>query len=402
MSRGGAPSALLVAVLRLAPQAPAPAVPPAGPARDRAIAALHERAAGAATGSTEAAGVSRELERVGAAYLEEGAVDRATELLAEAYALDEENGLVLAELTLCYVRAEDYENARFYLRRAEERVHRAPPEIYGVLGDAYFGLHRLDDAVSAWSEYVRLGGTDAEVLRRLARARDELAVSRGQRSLAFDHFTIFADAGVSQELLRAAGENLEGAYAAQAPLFGGRIAASQLVVLYSGRAYFSLVSVPDWVSGLYDGKIRVSVETEAIAPGSSRSVLSHELAHALIRSGSRDRAPAWFHEGLAQWCEGRRIPVREVAAAVGARPASSYGALESGFGRGAARAAVRATYAQALSLVEYLVATRGVGAITCVLARLAGDAESFDAALSEETGLSEKQLFEGWKKWAGV
>jgi tetratricopeptide (TPR) repeat protein len=402
LSLGAAPAALLAAALGLAPQPPTPAVPPAGPARDRAIAALHDRAADAAPGSTEAAGVSRDLERIGAAYLEEGAVDRATELLSEAYALDEENGLVLAELTLSYVRAEDYENARFYLRLAEERVHRAPPEIYGVLGDAYFGLHRLDDAMLAWSEYVRLGGTDTDVLRRLARARDELAVSRGQRSLAFDHFTVFADAGVSQELLRAAGEDLEAAYAAQGSLFGGRIAAPQLVVLYSGRAYFSLVSVPDWVSGLYDGKIRVSVEAESIAPGSSRSVLAHELAHALIRSGSRDRAPAWFHEGLAQWCEGRRIPVREVARAVGPRPASSYGALDSGFGRGASRQAVRATYAQALSLVEFLIAVRGVGAITCVLARLAEGADSLDAALGEETGFSEKQLFEGWKKWAGV
>ena len=42
-------------------------------------------------------------------------------------AIDEENGLALAGLTLCYVRAEDYENAHFYLRLAEERSSRAPP-----------------------------------------------------------------------------------------------------------------------------------------------------------------------------------------------------------------------------------------------------------------------------------
>jgi tetratricopeptide (TPR) repeat protein len=297
-------------------------------------------------------------------------VDRATELLSEAYTLDEESGLVLAELTLCYVRAEDYENARFYLRLAEERAHRAPFEIYGVLGDAYFGLHRLDDAVLAWSEYVRLGGTDPDVVKRLARARDELAVSRGQRSMSFEHFTVFADAGVGQQLLR--------------------------------RAYFSLASVPDWVSGLYDGKIRVSVEAEAIAPGSSRSVLAHELAHALIRAASGDRAPAWFHEGLAQWSEGRRILVKDVSAAVGRHPAATFAALDAGFGRAQSRAAVRSTYAQALSMVEYLIAIRGPGAITCILARLAEEAASFDAALREEAGLSEKQLFEGWKKWAGA
>jgi hypothetical protein len=219
--------------------------------------------------------------------------------------------------------------------------------------------------------------------------------------MRFEHFTVFADADVSQELLRLAGEDLEAAYAEQAPLLGGQIAAPQLVVLYSGRSYFSLASVPDWVSGLYDGKIRVSVEAEAVAPGSSRSVLAHELAHALIRSGSRDHAPAWFHEGLAQWCEGRRILVRDVPAAIGRHPAPSFAALDAGFG-GQPRAAVRSTYAQALSMVEYLVAVRGLGAVTCILARLSEGAGAFDAALREETGLSEKAMFEGWRRWAGV
>jgi hypothetical protein len=220
--------------------------------------------------------------------------------------------------------------------------------------------------------------------------------------MRFEHFTVFADADVSQELLRLAGEDLEAAYAEQAPLLGGQIAAPQLVVLYSGRSYFSLASVPDWVSGLYDGKIRVSVEAEAVAPGSSRSVLAHELAHALIRSGSRDHAPAWFHEGLAQWCEGRRILVRDVPAAIGRHPAPSFAALDAAFGQGQPRAAVRSTYAQALSMVEYLVAVRGLGAVTCILARLSEGAGAFDAALREETGLSEKAMFEGWRRWAGV
>jgi len=402
LNPGAVPALLLAAAQQVAPPPAIPAVPPAGPSRDRAIAGIHRQAAEAAPGSRQAAEVSRDLERMGAAYLAEGALDRATELLSEAYALDEESGLVLAELTLCYVRAQDYDNARFYLREAEERAHRAPPEIYGVLGDAYFGLHRLDDAVLAWSEYVRLGGTEPDVLRRLSRARDELAVSRGQRSMRFEHFTVFADADVPQEVLRLAGEDLEAAYAEQAPLFGGKIAAPQLVVLYSGRSYFSLASVPDWVSGLYDGKIRVSVEAEAIAPGSSRSVLAHELAHALIRSGSRDHAPAWFHEGLAQWCEGRRIPVRDVSGTVGRHPAPSFAALDAGFGKGLPRASVHSTYAQALSMVEYLVAARGLGAITCILARLSERGGPFDLALREETGLSEKAMFEGWRRWAGV
>jgi tetratricopeptide (TPR) repeat protein len=392
--------AALVAVLVLAEQAP-DAVAPPGSGRDRAIAALHARAAMATLGTRDAARLSGELERIGAAYLAEGDLGRSTELLSEAYALDEENGLVLAELTLCYVRAGDLDFAQFYLRRAQERVSRAPAEIYAVLGDAYLGLHRLDDAVLAWSEFFRFGGIDPALLARLARAKDELAVSRGQRSLAFDHFTIFADAGVSEDLVRRAGGDLEAAYAEQAPLLGARLEQPQIVILYSGRAYFSLASAPDWASGAFDGKIRVSVEPDASA-GSSASVLAHELAHALVRASSGDRVPGWFHEGLAQWCEGRRLPVREARAALGTHAAASIVGLEETFGRRVGRSAARASYAQALSLVEFLVAVRGVGAVACILHRLGEKGGQFEEALRAETGLSGAELFAGWKSWAGL
>lgn len=378
------------------------ASPPAGPERQKSIAQLHARAARVHPGSPDAARIASELERIAAAYLAEGQIGQASELLSEAYALDEENGLVLAELTLCDLRAGDFDAAHFDLRMAEERVTRAPPEVFGVLGEVYYGLHRLDDAVFAWEEFLRFGGSDPVLLARLARAREELALSRGQRALSFEHFSVFADVGVEEDLVRRAGEDLEASYASLVALFGWRLDRAQVVVLYSGRAYFSLVSVPDWGSGLFDGKIRVSVEPGATTPEALSAVLAHELAHALIRRTTGDRAPAWFHEGLAQWCEGRRLPVREVRGAVGADPADSARALDRRLMGQLARSAARASYAQALSLVEYLVAERGTGAIACLLARLFGMEGSFADALREEAGMSESELFAAWKRWAAL
>ena len=76
--------------------------------------------------------------------------------------------------------------------------------------------------------------------------------------------------------------------------------------------------------------------------------------------------------------------------------------LEGGFGRAQPRSAARSNYAQALSVVEFLIAARGVGAITCILARLSEGGGAFDDALRAETGYTEKELFAGWRKWAGV
>jgi len=397
--------ALTLAALLVGPASPGPRpTPPANPhrERDRAVAALQARAERAAPGSPEGAEVAAALEEIAAAYLAEGQTGRASELLSEAYALDEENGLVLAELTLCYVRADDFDVARFYLRRAEERVARAPSEIFGVLGEVYFDLHRLDDAIFAWEEFIRFGGTDPRILAKLARARDELAVSRGQRSQTLDHFTIYADPGIGEDLVRAAGSDLERAYAEQAEAFHRTLPGRQVVVLYAGRSYFSLVSVPDWSSGLFDGKIRVSVDPGGTPPAALAGVLTHELAHAMLRGSSGERLPPWFHEGLAQWCEGRRIPVREIRAAVGRSPAVSLAGLDAALSGKLPRAAARASYAQALSLVEYLAAIRGSGVLGCLLEAVADRGAGFEEALSSEADVSGAELFAGWRRWAGL
>ncbi len=391
-------AAALALALAAAPAASQDAPPPA--ARDRIVADLHARSAAAPAGSPEAVRVAGELERLGAAYLAEGDTGRASELLSEAYALDEGNGLILAELTLCHLRAGDPDAARFYLRLAEQSVTRAPPEIYAVLGDAYLSLHRLPDAVFAWEEFLRFGGTDPAVLARLAHAREELAVSRGQRSFEFDHFTVFADPSVPPEMLRRAGEILEAASTAQTPLLGPPPAGREVAVLYGSRAYFSLVSVPDWSSGLYDGKIRIGVDSGE-APAVLAAVLAHELAHARIRQACGGRAPLWFHEGLAQWCEGRRLTVRDAREATTVEPAAYPGGLDRAFSRRLSRKAARATYAQALSLVEHLIALRGEGSVACVLARLS-EGSSFEDALRKEAGLTEGELFASWRRWLGI
>src|SRR5262249_49596218 len=121
----------------------------------------------------------------------------------------------------------------------------------------------------------------------------------------------------------------------------------------------------------------------------------------LVRQASRGSAPVWLHEGIAQWCEGRRLPPRDASAAVGPAPAGSLDALGRRFGSRLHAATARASYAEALSLVEHLVDQRGEGALRCVLARLAAR-EPFREALWSETGLSPEQLYEGWRKWAKV
>jgi len=74
--------------------------------------------------------------------------------------------------------------------------------------------------------------------------------------------------------------------------------------------------------------------------------------------------------------------------------------LEASFARADLEGA-RASYAEALGLVEFLLQQRGSGAVSCLLADLAAGA-TIDSALSAETGWDSSTLLEAWVRWAGL
>jgi tetratricopeptide (TPR) repeat protein len=391
---------LLAAFALLVAGAAAAATPaaPQDPLHAR-VQAVRARAEGVRPGSAEAAAIASELGSIGRAYLEKGDSGRAVELLNEAYGWNEENGLVLALLTLAYVRRDDFPFARFYLDLAEQRAPHAPPQAYQVLGEVYYSLNRLEDAVAAWEHFQRLGGDSPKTLKALSKVRQELALASGQRQLDTDRFSLFWDPAISPSAVEAIADRLAKDYAEQSAFFATDLPSSQIVILYSGRTYFSFVSVPDWVSGLFDGKIRISLDPDAgLAPELS-GVLAHELAHSFMRQASADHAPGWLHEGIAQWLEGKRIARNEIRGEFHGRPAHSLAELEGNLASRADRAAARTNYVQALAVVEYLFERHGSGSVAC-LVRALGEGKSFPDALRSETGLTADELFRKWKEWA--
>jgi tetratricopeptide (TPR) repeat protein len=360
--------------------------------------ALRRRSQDVRPGTAEARSIAAELGRIGRGYLEKDDSGRAIELLQEAYGFDEDNGLVLSLLTLAYVRRSDFPFARFYLDLAEQRAPRAPPQAYEILGEVYYSLNRLDDAVVAWEHFQRLGGESPATLKRLSKVRQELALASGQRHLETEKFSVFWDPAIPPVMIERVADGLDANYREQSTFFGSELPNAQIVILYGGRSYFSLVSVPDWVSGLFDGKIRLSLDPDGGLTDELGAVLAHELAHSFIRHASSDRAPGWLHEGLAQWWEGKRILRYEIRDEFRGRP-YSLGELERNLAGHSDRAAARLNYVQALAIVEYLVERHGSGAVACLVRGL-GEGRTFAVALKAETGLTPDELFRKWKEWA--
>jgi len=392
--------ALLISLALILSGASADAAEP-GTDLGKQLAAVRRRAAAVSPGTPAARDLARDLAQIGVGYLEAGDTGRAIELLEEAYGWNEQDGLLLAELTLAYVRAENYPFARFYLELAERQAAGAPPEIYGTLGDVYYGLNRVEDAVLAWEQFERLRGHDPSVLKRLSAARQELSLARGQKVLELDDFTIYSDAAISPDMVDRVSQHLAEDYTAMSGFFQVRLPYSQVVILYAGRAYFSLVSIPDWVGGLFDGKIRISLDPEGGMTPRLDAVLRHELSHALIRHASGDRAPGWVHEGLAQWFEGKRLTIHDQREIFKNRRPVSIAEMDESFGRKTDRATAQSNYGEALGLIEYLIQHRGEGALVCLLRDLAEDM-SIEEALDRETGLTPGRLVSAWKAWVGL
>lgn len=378
--------------------APAPAAAPVDELHSQLL-ALRRRSEGIRPGTPDARPVAAELARIGRGYLEKGDTGRAVELLEEAYGWDEENGLVLALLTLAYVRRSEFPFARFYLDLAEQRAPRAPAQAYQILGEIYYSLNRLEDAVLAWEHFQTLGGESPATLSRLSKVRQELALALGQRYLETEKFSFFWDPAIPAPVVESIANRLATAYREQSEFFATELPASQIVILYTGRSYFSLVSIPDWVSGVFDGKIRVSLDPDGGLTGELSAVLSHELAHSFIRHSSADRAPGWLHEGIAQWLEGKRIPVSEMRGEFRRHAPHSLGEMEGNLARRSDRAVARSNYVQSLAIVEYLFERHGGGAVACLVRDL-GEGRTFAEALKVETGLTPDELFRNWKAWA--
>ena len=367
---------------------------------DARLAALRRAEQGARPPAPRA--LAAELARIGRAYLDAGRLGPAIEVLEEAVARAPEDAGSLARLILALTRREDFEFARSYLDLAQEREPAAgDSDIYAEIGNRLSSVHRVDDAVVAWELYRASGGSDRSVLARLDRARRELSATPGQRTLTSDRFTIFGDEAVPEADLARIEGALSREYDRQADLFGAPLGSPQVVVVHAGRRYFSLISIPDWVSGVFDGNIRVSLDATRPFASQAESVLSHELAHAFIRRVSRGRAPGWLHEGLAQWCSGRRIPRSEFRRELGPARPRSLPEMEGNLTADFDPQKARANYAEALGLVEYLIERRGEGSVFCLVRDLGAGADMTEA-LRNEAQMTASELVAGWKAWAGL
>jgi len=339
------------------------------------------KAEGAArTGGPDAAMVAAEAHHAAAMLeLAKGDLEHALDDERTALTYQPEQPALLLNAAYLYLRKSEYKQSLYYLDRAK-RLAPDSPEVAKLEGWAYYGMNKIDRAVSEWKRALALR-RDPEVEAALEKAERDKEEEESYHENESAHFRLKYNGAAEPSLARDVLRTLEAHFSAIENALNYTPPESIGVILYTQQAFADITQAPGWVGALNDGRIRVPVQGLSGVNAELSRVLKHELTHSFIKQKTRGLAPTWIQEGLAQWMEGKRSSDNGAVLAeiYGKGHAAPLARLEgSWMGLDGNQAAY--AYAWALANIEYIVQADGMNDIERILDRIASG-ESTESAL---------------------
>ncbi len=360
-----------------------------------ALAKFEQAAAADATDRAVQRNLALTKARLAWVRLERGESDEAVHAFEEANRLRPDEGAVLLGLGAAHLYRGDVREAEVFLQRALEAD---PTQILALmlLGEIAYRRDDLQAARARFESARRLDPSDAAVRERLDLILAEAGAQKEVRRLESRHFAVRFEREQGEVPARVVLARLESARQEIGRRLGVYPERKIPVVLAAGGAFHEHAQTPDWVQGLFDGKIRLPAEGAMSDGAALDRALRHEYTHALVHERTRGRAPTWLSEGLAIACEGRGtdrerrivqssdhlIPIRELHGSFLTLP----------------RTEVPLAYAESAAAVEYLLRRHGTAAVRTLLTRV-GESKDFAAAFLDATGVTYAEFQTGWLRW---
>lgn len=171
-----------------------------------------------------------------------------------------------------------------------------------------------------------------------------------------------------------------------------------VVELFPVQQFLSSYGGAVAVAGVFDGRVRVPFADLRSLHPQLVEILSHELAHAMIAGATRDQAPKWFHEGLAEHVEmgtGRVNPLKDLQARGHVLAFSTVEPILAGF---AEPQLVDLAYSEAAWAVHFLESRWGVSALHR-MQRAFADGLDTERAIHRVTGLDLAAFDRAFWRW---
>jgi tetratricopeptide (TPR) repeat protein len=304
---------------------------------------------------------------------------------------------LLLNLSVLYLRQSQFTAALEPLERAHRLAPDSSPVAHDVaklLGWAYYGANKLDQAIEEWKRSERLHA-DPEVGQALAKAERDKVEEESYKEGETAHFALKYSGTSTPHLASGILRALEDDFQDLESQLGYTPPEQIAVILYTEQGFADITQAPNWVGALNDGRIRIPVQgLSEVTPQLAR-VLKHELTHSFVGQKSHGRAPTWLQEGVAQWMEGRRSS--NAASALldaAAQGIPSLGAF-SGSWMSLSGSSAAFAYAWSLAVVETIIDSGGVSDISRLLDRIAaGSVEDAlrDVLRSDDSDLAQQTV----------
>ena len=336
--------------------------------------------------------VARCFESWGWSTLRQGRADEAVLLFRQGLRQSPDAPALLRGLGLAAVHAGRAEDALAPLEAAARTD--ADAEVRLLLAHLY---DRRDDASRALAHLGAVLDADPshEAARRLRdKMGREARAEAGFRREVTASFLVKWRAGGDADARRALLAGLSTARDRVVAQLGAVPRERVTVILYDAAQFQEVAGVHGWVTGLFDGKIRLPAGGALPPHRELERTLAHEYAHAVIHDLARGRAPRWLHEGLAQVLEGAtpdpmlRVPGRPTLAGVEELLAD------------ADPARARTGYDVALWVAHDLLDRGGMPAMRQLMERL-GRGEAIATAVPAVYGLPLAELEHQWRRVLG-
>jgi len=323
--------------------------------------------------------------------LGKGDVDAAVQQYRQALVFDPKNVGLLLNLAALYLRQSEFSEALDPLEHAR-RIAPDSPDVFKLMGWAYYGAGKTADAIDAWTQAERLR-PDREVEQALEKAQRDKSEEESYREGESAHFDLKYYGGAAPDLAREIMRALEDDFRDLENQLDYTPPESISVILYTQQAFADITRAPGWVGALNDGRLRIPVQGLAHVTPELAHVLKHELTHSFVGQKTHNRAPTWLQEGVAQWMEGRRSSI-DAGALINATTQGppSLASMEGSW-MGLSGNAAAFAYAWSLAVVESIIDAGGVSDISRLLDRVA-TAPSTEEAVQGTLHLSYDELNE--------
>lgn len=303
---------------------------------------------------------------------------------------------IISNLSTQYYKEGDYEVSLKELKEALALLPKHIPSLI-LLGQIHYQRQELQKAEEIWEKAYTYDPHNMELKQMLARLKDEKKIETGLKQLDAYYFDIRFDKETVEAEIYDIRQYLQEAYRDVGRDFNYYPRHKIPVILYTHEDFKKLRRTPDWVAGIFDGKIRLPVKKNSLTTKEFKRLLWHEYTHAVVFYLTDGRCPTWFNEGLAKYEELKqgKPDLTLLKKAINEDYCIPVNHLASSFSLQTDPEKLNLAYMEAYSFVEFIMDRWSFYVIKDILEHLK-QGKSMEEAFYEETYRSMDKLNKDW------